>query len=216
MIIVGGVVWLEAIHPQLAAPEERGIPVDGVPPLALDEVRSCQRAADDGIADDLREQFPAGGRLSSEQLYQCPIAFDQAEVSFVGEAIGELLRRDGGAWLQVNDDAYALEVGPMVGHREHAGFNSGVSVWLPDGLHEQVGTVGRPAQRGDVLVLHGTIHRADPDDGGGITLRTDELVVLAEGVTVEPPFHLVQAVVAAVLAVLAIASLVWARIARRR
>ena len=214
--VVGGIVWLEAIHPQLDPPQERGLRVNDVPALALDEARACMRSTDDDTAADIRDDLPPGGRISSTQLYQCPIAFDQAEVTFVGEAIGELLHRDGGAWLQVNDDAYALEVGPVIGHRERAGFNSGVSVWLPDGLHERVETVGRPAQRGDVLALRGTIHRADPDDGGGITLRAEELEVIADGVTIDPPFHLVQAIVAGVLAALAIASLVWARVVRRR
>ena len=214
--VVGGMVWLEALHPQLEPPAQRGMVVADAPPLALDEVRTCQRSTEHDVADDIRDDFPSGGRISSTQLYQCPSAFDQVEATFVGEAIGELLHRDGGAWLQVNDDAYALEVGPMIGHRERAGFNTGVSVWLPDGLHERVGSVGRPAQRGDILALRGTVHRADPDDGGGITLRADELEVLAEGVAIEPPFHLVQAVVAGVLAALAIASLVWARTVRRR
>lgn len=215
-VIVAGAVWLEASHPQLAPPRQRGMLVEDLPAFALDEARTCVRGTDDELAAELRERFPAGGRVSSTQVYRCPLAFDGAQVTFIGEAIGELLPRDDGAWLQVNDDAYALEVGPLVGHRERVGFNRGLSVWLPDGLHEQVDTFGRSAQRGDVLEVRGTIHRADPDDGGGLTLRADDLEVRAEGVAVEPPLHRAQAVVAAVLAVLAIAAMVWARLSRRR
>ncbi|MFW5933352.1 MAG: hypothetical protein ACOCT8_01335, partial [Actinomycetota bacterium] len=206
-LIVAGVTWLEALHPQLAPPQQRGMPVEDLPPLALEETRTCVRGTDDDLADELRERFPRHGRVSSAQVHRCPGAFDGAEVTYVGEAIGELLPRDGGAWLQVNDDAYALEVGPLIGHREHAGFNTGLSVWLPDGLHERVESFGRSAHRGDVVELRGTIHRTDPADGGGLTLRADELEVRADGVAVAPPLHRIQAVVAAVLAVLAIAAM---------
>ena len=216
LLIVLGVVGLEAIHPQLDDPADRGMVVDA-PPLAMEDQRQCLRVADaDGLAGEIRDDVPSGGRISSPQVHGCPSAFDGLEVTFVGEAIGEVLRRDGGAWLQVNDDAYALEVGPMVGHREHAGFNTGLSVWLPDGLHESVETVGRPQQRGDVLLLRGTIEQSDPDDGGGITLRADDLEVLADGTRIEPPLHLTQAIVAAVLAVAAFGALIWDRAVRRR
>ncbi|MCC5948339.1 MAG: hypothetical protein JJT89_07760 [Nitriliruptoraceae bacterium] len=212
-LIVAGVWALEAVHPQV---EGLDLAVDDVPALALDEVPSCTPATAPGVRDEVVRAFPERGRVSSEQVIACPRAYDGLEVTFTGEAIGEVLPRRGGAWLQVNDDAYALEVGPVIGHRELSGFNSGLAVWLPDGLHEQVEVVGRPAQRGDVLLLTGTIHRADADDGGGLTLRATELEVLAAGVHIEPPFHTLQAIVSGVLAVLALASLLWARRNRAR
>jgi hypothetical protein len=187
-----------------------------VPPLASNEVHTCARRAGEDTAADIRDVFPAGGRLSSAQVYACPAAYDGLRVTYAGEPVGELLPRRGGAWAQVNDDDYALEVGPISGHRELRGFNSGLSVWLPDGLHEQVTAVGRPGRRGDVLLLTGVLYRADPDDGGGITLRADQLEILAPAVEVAAPLHTAQAVVAALLVAIAAVTALWARSAGQR
>jgi hypothetical protein len=190
--------------------------VEQVPPLASVEEVTCARRAGEDAAADVREVFPAGGRVSSTQIYACPAAYDGLRVTYAGEPVGELLPRRDGVWAQVNDDDYALEVGPISGHRELRGFNSGLSVWLPDGLHEQIGEVGRPGRRGDVVLLTGVLLRADPDDGGGITLRADQLEVLAPGIEVAAPLHRIQAVVAALLVVLAAITALWARAARQR
>jgi hypothetical protein len=210
--IIVGVVVLEALGPE-------GDPGDlavEVPPLALEDETQCIRRHGDEGLENVREEFDEGGRVSSTQVYLCPAAFDDVAVTYVGEVVGELLPREGGVWAQVNDDAYALEHGPLVGHRERDGFNTGMPVWLPDGLHEEIDDVGRPARRGDVVLLQGRIRRADPDDGGTLTLRAESLEVLAASIDVEDPFHLPQAIVAAVLAVAAAGSVLWARRVRRR
>jgi hypothetical protein len=66
------------------------------------------------------------------------------------------------------------------------------------------------------VLLRGTILRADPDDGGGITLRATELETLAPPLKIDPPLHVLQVVVAGVLSVLALIATVWARQVRRR
>lgn len=215
--LIVGVVALEDAAPQVDPEVIAALAIEDLPPLGLDDVPVCTRALLEEITiTELRGDFQPGDRLSSDQVYACPAAWDGKEVTFVGEAIGEVLPRRGGAWVQVNDDAYALETGPLLGHRERAGFNSGLSVWLPDGLHERIDGVGRHAQRGTVVQLEGTILRADPDDGGGTTLRADSLEVLAPSVQLDEPFHTLQAVVAGVLALGAIGALLVARRARRR
>ncbi len=225
-LLLAGVVWLESLHPQLDPSVNA---VQGVPPLALDDEPTCRRFVDEAPIDDIRERLasaaaverveeglPPGGRISSTQVFLCPSAYDGKQVTYVGEVVGELLPRRGGAWAQINDDEYALVTGPVVGHRERAGFNTGLSVWLPDDLAARIEAPGRPALRGDVVLLRGTILRADPDDGGGITLRATELETLAGPLQLEPPLHTHQAVVAVVLSLLAMAASLWARQVRRR
>jgi hypothetical protein len=213
VIVLGAEALLRAAPLEERREELR---VLAVPPLASTEVETGARRADEDTAADVRDVFPAGGRVSSAQIYACPAAYDGLRVTYAGEPVGELLSRRGGVWAQVNDDDYALDVGPISGHRELRGFNSGLSVWLPDGLHEQIGDVGRPGRRGDVLLLTGVLFRADPDDGGGITLRADQLEVLAPAVEVAPPLHRIQAAVAAVLVLLAALTAMWSRSARQR
>ncbi|MFA9444314.1 hypothetical protein [Egicoccus sp. AB-alg6-2] len=191
--------------------------VENLPPIGIEEDPGiCRRGADEHFLQAMGETLVGGRRITSGHVYACPSAFDGLRVVFVGEAIGEVLPREGGAWLQVNDDDYALEVGPLGGHRELRGFNTGLSVWLPDGLHEQIEGVGRPGRRGDILQLEGVLHRADPQDGGGITLRADHLEIVSPTVEVVEPFHAVQAVVASMLALIAVASVIWSRRVRRR
>jgi hypothetical protein len=212
-LMVGGVWWLEAIHPQVETTDRV---VEGVPPLGMDEVEPCIRRADDPDSPDVEEEFPPVGRVSSTQVFSCPQAFDGLRVTYVGEVVGEVLPRRDGAWAQVNDDDYALEVGPLVGHRERSGFNTGLAVWLPDDMHEALTGVGGPAQRGDVILVQGVLHRADPDDGGGTTVRADTMQILEPAHEVEVPLHTVQALVAGVLAVAALGTVAWSRRVRQR
>lgn len=224
-LLVVGTAALEAAHPQL---DPSGNRVAGIPALALDDEPTCRRFVDETPIQDIRQRFlaqetlqrtdggPTGpGRISSTQLFSCPSAYDGLTVRYVGEVVGELLPRRGGAWAQVNDDAYALQTGPLVGHRERAGFNTGMSVWLPDDLAARIEQPGRPALRGDVVLLEGTVHRADPRDGGGITLRATAMETLATPVTVEPPLHVLQVVVAVLLVQIAIGTSLWAYRRRR-
>ncbi len=192
--------------------------VTGLPPLSTSAAnpRTCLRGVEASGIEEIRSELVRGERISSDQIDACPQAFDGLRITFAGEAIGDVLRRDGGAWVQVNDDAYALEVGPLGRHAERRGFNNGLSVWLPDGLHERIEGVGGPDRRGDVLLLEGVLHRADPADGGGTTLRAERLNVLAASVELEEPLHTLQAIVAAVLGVLATGAVLWARRVRSR
>lgn len=212
-LIITFVVGIEALAPKVETGDRR---VEGVPPLASTDERPCTRQTAEGIAEELRDGFPLAGRVSSTQVVLCPRAYNGLTVTFVGEVVGDVLPRSGGAWAQVNDDTYALEVGPLVGHREQDGFNTGLAVWLPDDLHEQIEAPGRPGRRGDVILVRGRLFQADPEDGGGLTIRAEELEVLAAPLEIEDPLHVPQLIAAVVLALLAVASVFWSRRAARR
>lgn len=156
-------------------------------------------------------------RVTSTQVVSCPVRYDGHTVEFVGEVVGDVLRRDGGAWVLVNDDAYALGSGPLPGHKDFAGTNSGLAVWLDGDVAELARTAGGPGVRGDVLRLRGVIHRADPADGGGLTLRASSGEVVAEAVRAPQPVRTAQAVVALLAALGAVAMVVAERfVARNR
>jgi hypothetical protein len=212
-VVIAGVWALEAAAPVVDPGDQFEVEV---PPLGLPDETECLRRADDDGAADVRAEFRSGERVSSTQVHLCPAAFDEREVTYVGEVVGELLPREGGVWAWVNDDDYALRTGPLVGHRERAGFNTGLAVWLPDGLHEEIDAPGRPGRRGDVIKVRGELLRTDPDDGGGTTIRAEQLDVLAEAVEIDDPLHVPQAIAAGLLTLGAAATLVWSRRARRR
>ena len=183
----------------------RAIPVlSNLPAPVLDEPVRCSRTDERAGIDELRREVRSEGRLTSAIVHACPRLLDGRDVVYIGEVVGDVLRRPGGAWVLVNDDAYALEVGPLGPHREQRGFNTGLAVWLPDGQHEQLGAPGRHGRRGDVVRIEGVLLRADPADGGGITVRAAKLEVLAPSASVTEPMNvpLVIASLAAALAAL--------------
>jgi hypothetical protein len=203
-----GVIVLEAAAPAL----DRSAPaVTGLPAPVLGDVATCTRADDRESLLELRLQFDPEGRITSEAVYACPRLFDGLEVRFVGEVVGDVLARDGGAWVLVNDDAYALEVGPLGAHRGLAGFNSGLSVWLPDGLHERISATGRFGRRGDIILVDGVLLRTDPADGGGITLRASSLEILSPSVATAEPLNRALAFSAAAMMLLALGAILVAR-----
>jgi hypothetical protein len=189
VVLLLAVQQLHTLHPQVIDPSLLYDPT--ALPAVASEPLPCTRQ-DRASIERGRLAATRAGRITSELVLACPAAFDQARVTYVGEVVGDLLRRDGGGWVLVNDDDYALEVGPLPGHRDLRGTNSGLTVWLPDELAELIGGLGRPNQRGDLVQVSGRIVRADPADGGGLTLRADQLRVLEPARPVEEPLDLPQ------------------------
>lgn len=146
----------------------------------------------------VRTEHVAGDLIDSRSVRACPVGFDGLEVRLIGEVVGDVLARDGGAWLTLNDDAHALGAGPLVGHGVRAGTNHGLAVWAPTGTYEQLAAPGRAARRGDIVVVVGTLRRADPEDGGGLSVRATGIEVLVPGASATAPFHRTQALVALV------------------
>lgn len=156
------------------------------------------------------------GRVTSTEVIECPDNFDGLLVVYVGEVIGDVLRRDGGAWVLMNDDVYALEVGPVRTNGEYRGYNSGLSVWVPDEYVDLIDHPGGPRWRGDVLEVQGIVHRVDPDDGGGLTIRATDVTRLASAEPVEVPVDRWQLVFAALVGLVAVGLTVYERTTRSR
>jgi|AntRauTorcE11898_2_1112593.scaffolds.fasta_scaffold24875_2 hypothetical protein len=199
LLLVGTVVMLAAIIGALTVIERVGngsasdaaSDAFGVDHALLDEpaarVRPCTRGGPAREVAEASREAEAAGRVSSAAILACPSAYAGRTVVYVGEVIGDLLRRDGGAWVLVNDDPYALEVGPLPLHTARRGTNQGLSVWLPEATLSRITALGRPGQRGDVVAVTGVVHRADRAAGGALTLRAEELEVLAPAVRMEDP-----------------------------
>ena len=183
-------------------------PLDFVLPASSDprnpdtDVLTCERTIPEESPKKELGPIQPVGRITSAAVVECPDLFDGVPVTYAGEVIGDVLHRSGGAWLQVNDDAYALEVGPLPSHTDMRGANTGLSVWVPDQLLPPL-TPGGPHERGDIVAIRGVVHRVDPTDGGGLTLRASRLEVIVPAQEVAHPLHTYQAIVAAVLALMA-------------
>lgn len=203
------VAWLRATAPP--SPTDTSVAADlvGLDALTCEELESEQ--AD--VVPDAPDGEPVG-RAASGAVLSCPFAFDGLLVTYVGEVVGDVLARDGGSWVLVNDDAYALEDGPLTAGGTPRGTNSGLTVWLPASVQQLADEPGRADVRGDVLEITGRVTRADPADGGGLTIRAEEVTVVAEAIAIEEPVHWRQVIAALVLAALALFTL-WRERERR-
>lgn len=219
--VVGVVTLAEALRPPFRA-EEEAVP-NGVGQLTSDprEEVDCTlpRPREDRPRQPDRAMGPAASavEVSSTALLDCPQTFDEVRVRLRGEVIGGVLQRDDGAWVQLNDGAYADTVGPLPTHRLYVGSNSGIGVHLPDGLAEDIDTVGGPRTRGDVLTVTGAFHRVDDASAEVAVVRARTGRVIEPGGPLNEPVLWGRAVVGAVLAVVAGALVVLERwVSRRR
>ncbi|MDP2652427.1 MAG: hypothetical protein Q8Q08_00145 [Candidatus Omnitrophota bacterium] len=102
-------------------------------------------------------------RFSSAQLIKNAKAVDGFSVVFSGEVVGDVLRRDDHAWVNLRDDA---------------GF---IGVWMPLELADKVALPGDYFHAGDTVEVTGRFFRADERLGGELCIRADTLTVLAPG-----------------------------------
>lgn len=149
--------------------------------------------------------------VSSAQLIECPTVYDGRTVLYTGEVVRAVLARGERAWVQLNDDPYALDIGPLPAHRVPAGLNSGMAVSIPSAAAERITTVGDARARGDRLRVEGTFLRTDPADAGGPTIQAHRVDVIAPGEPLRQRFSVERLVVAITLATAALAMAAAAR-----
>jgi hypothetical protein len=154
--------------------------------------------------------------VSSNELYDCPFAYDGRRVRYTGEVVGAVLRRGGHAWVHLNDDVYSGARGPLPAHRDYQGGNGGVGVRIPAALAEEVRFVGGPAARGDVLVVEGTFHRVHAASREPAVIIAASGGIAAPGEPFVDPVLPERAVAAALLGCLALVLALTERVVARR
>ncbi|HWH31429.1 MAG TPA: hypothetical protein VNU01_02025, partial [Egibacteraceae bacterium] len=165
-----------------------------------------------------REQAPRSSRaahVGSTELYDCPTTWDGRAVRFTGEVVGGVLQRGTHAWLQLNDDVYGGEPGPLPFHRELRGPNAGVGVLVPLEFIGAITHVGGPAVQGDRVEVEGFFHRVDRESREVGVIRAETLKVVSAGQKLPRDVEPRRVLVAALLAVIA-AALLWLQWRARR
>lgn len=142
--------------------------------------------------------------VTAAQLVECPHEYDGATVRYRGEVVRAVLLRGERAIVQVNDDRYALELGPLPEHRTAVGGNSGIPVVLPRRDADAIAYVGDYRHRGDVLQVAGTFRAADPYDGGGPTITAASVALERPGGPLEHRADGLRILVAAMLAAITV------------
>jgi hypothetical protein len=130
---------------------------------------------------------PSPNEASSAKLVEEPKKYDGDTIDFAGEVIGESMKRGDYAWLHMNDDAYYVknvEEGAQLG-----GYNSGMAIWLPAKLAEEITYFGDYKHEGDIIEVTGTFNAACGEHGGDMDIHATSLKVLEVGHSVVDPVH---------------------------
>ena len=90
--------------------------------------------------------------------------YDDKEISFKGEAIGDVLYRGSNAWINVSD-----------------GNNSAIGVYMPAQTAKKISVMGHYGAQGDVILVTGIFHRDCPDHGGDMDIHADQVQILSKG-----------------------------------
>lgn len=154
--------------------------------------------------------------VGSGELLDCPESYNGQVVRYQGEVVGGLVQRDGGAWTQLNDDAYADPVGPFTTHRSYRGGNSGIGAFLPDDVVEQITTVGGPGAHGDLVEVVGVFRRVDPASKEAAVILVQRATIVQAGWRLEVAPLRDREVAAAMLALLAVGTVITERVVARR
>ena len=116
---------------------------------------------------------------SSTQLIEQPKSWNGKTVTFRGEAIAERMVRGDYAWIHLNDDGYYLK-NVEEGSGLH-GYNSGMPVWIPAKLTDQIATYGDYKHEGEVVEVRGVFNAACAIHGGDMDIHATELTRVLPG-----------------------------------
>lgn len=117
--------------------------------------------------------------ISSSTLVEKANAWDGRTVSFMGEAVGEAMRRGAMCWVHLNDDAYMwknIEEGTKLG-----GYNSGQAIWVLNNLAAKIRFFGDYLNDGDIVKITGIFHAACREHGGDMDIHAAGLEIVRVG-----------------------------------
>ncbi|MDD4028956.1 MAG: hypothetical protein PHI40_00590 [Caldisericia bacterium] len=103
------------------------------------------------------------------ELITFPSLYDEKEILFHGEAIGQIMRRGEYCWLNVKDTD-----------------GNSLGCWMPVHFSEGIVHLGKYRIQGDLLLLKGIFHSAREDHGGETELEVNDIVLLEKGKRIPP------------------------------
>jgi hypothetical protein len=110
--------------------------------------------------------------VSSSLLLDNTFGYDGMEVVYLGEAVGDVMKRGEYAWVNVYDGTYA------------------VGVYAPSRLLGDVNVLGDYAHRGDMIEVTGVFNRACREHGGDMDIHAREVRLIAKGYSLEHPISM--------------------------
>jgi hypothetical protein len=104
-----------------------------------------------------------GQAVTSTDLIGRAKALDGQAVTYAGEVIGDVMKRPGGAWVNVNDGGNAI------------------GVWMPSDMSAGISNTGDFKHAGDQIEISGILNRACGQHGGDLDIHAQSMQVLRAG-----------------------------------
>ena len=101
--------------------------------------------------------------ISSTELIENAALYSGKIVEFEGEAIGDVMVRGDHAWVNVNDGVYAI------------------GIWAKKEQALKIKQTGGYRYIGDKVLVTGTFYRADPEHGGDLDIRANQITITQKG-----------------------------------
>lgn len=133
----------------------------------------------------------AAHTVSSTALIENAAKYDGKQVTYQGEAVGDVLRRGQHAWISLSDGSNAI------------------SVYLPRSQAEKLRHLGGYQSTGDTVILTGTFHRACAIHGGDLDIHASDIKIVKRGHAQKDPLSAKLAVTAGGFSVCALAAVIF-------
>ncbi|NQT29646.1 MAG: DNA-binding protein [Candidatus Saganbacteria bacterium] len=101
--------------------------------------------------------------ISSTELIENADLYSGKIVEFEGEAIGNVMVRGDHAWINVKDGVYAI------------------GIWAKKEQALKIKQTGGYRHIGDKVLVTGTFYRADPQQGGDLDIRANQITIIQKG-----------------------------------
>jgi hypothetical protein len=105
----------------------------------------------------------AANAIPINDLIENSVEYDGQEITIEGEAIGEVLERDGYAWVNINDGGNAI------------------GIWMTLDDAEKIKFFGDYKNRGDVIRVTGVFSRDCSQHGGDIDIHCSRFETVSAG-----------------------------------
>jgi hypothetical protein len=174
-----------------------------------------------GLSLDDNQAYPLPGpdagaveTVNSAALVENAKAWNDRQIQFSGEAIGERMIRGEMAWIHLNEDSYQgknLEEGGGF-----SGYNGGQAVWLSARDALRLTVFGDYNHGGDGVTVTGVFHAACREHGGDMDIHATSVSAVTPGHQVTHAFNGGNAIIAVVLCLAAAGLYFLRRITARK
>ncbi|MBM3248568.1 MAG: DNA-binding protein [Candidatus Omnitrophica bacterium] len=110
--------------------------------------------------------------LTSQELIERAKEYDGKTISYLGEAIGDVMYRGDFAWVNVNDGSNAI------------------GIWVKKDLAEKITLTGSYKFIGDTILVEGRFNRSCLEHGGDLDIHANSLTIIKNGSKVEEKINI--------------------------